>query len=262
VTASPRFSIVSIAFQDQAGVQRTVASVDDQTCQDWEHLIVDGGSTDGTAEWLRRLPKDERRAWTSEPDRGIYDAMNKGLARSAGDLIVFLNAGDCLSHARVLELVDQSQRQEAWQWAYGAVRFTDSSGRAQGAYCFDPFHRLKFVMGINWIPHATTYLSRELTSRIGRFREDLGTSADQEYLLRAASFVDPFAISWFLADFETGGISHATGPRERELIWHRMRAENGQLWKGSRAADRLVSEVLSLRTPARTLAKRLGSSRP
>lgn len=261
MTADPRFSIVTIAYNDLPGLRRTVASVDGQTDQDWEHLIVDGGSTDGTAAWLRELPEDERRSWTSESDRGIYDAMNKGLDRSNAELIVFMNSGDCLSHDRVLELVSASQRADHWAWAYGSVRFTDTSGRACGAYSFDPFDRTKFVMGINWIPHATVYMTRELAARVGRFREDLGTSADQEVLMRGLLHSAPFVISWFLADFEQGGISQSTGPRERELIWHRMRAETGQLWKSSRLADRVVSELLSMLTFARIVAKRLGAGR-
>jgi glycosyltransferase involved in cell wall biosynthesis len=257
--SGPRFSLITIAFNDLPGLKRTVASIESQTLEDWEHVIVDGGSTDGTVEWLESLDPDARRRWTSGPDQGIYDAMNQGLARSGGQLVMFPNSGDCLADDRALSMISASQNENGWEWAYGAVRFTDSEGRPTGAYVFDPYNRTRFVMGINWIPHATVCVSAGLAGRLGAYRLDVGTSADQEYLMRAARLADPHVISWFIADFERGGVSQTVGPRDRELVWHRMRETSGTLWRGSKVMDRAVSEILSLRTPSRILAKRLGT---
>ena len=103
-----KFSIVTITYNAEKMLQRTLDSVRSQTYRDMEHLIVDGASTDGTLEMAReyeaRAAGYEVRV-VSEPDRGIYDAMNKGLRLAKGDYIVFMNAGDTFHNERTLERV-------------------------------------------------------------------------------------------------------------------------------------------------------------
>lgn len=103
-----KFSIVTITYNAEKVLQRTLDSVRSQTYRDMEHLIVDGASTDGTLEMAReyeaRAAGYEVRV-VSEPDRGIYDAMNKGLRLAKGDYIVFMNAGDSFHDERTLERV-------------------------------------------------------------------------------------------------------------------------------------------------------------
>lgn len=252
------FSIVTIARNDLAGLQRTVASVNDQTCPDWEHVVVDGGSDDGSVAWLESLGQDTRRRWTSRPDRGIYDAMNSGMNRCQGKLVVFLNAGDCFAHATTLDIVMSDHEARGWNWCYGAVRYVDARGESLGGYMFDPFERRKFLMGLNWIPHATVYADLEFARNLGPYSLDYGTSGDQEWLMRAALAAPPRVLTEFLADFERGGVSQDVGPREREMIWHRMRGDVGQHWRGNRVLDRAVSEILALQKPLRIKLKRLG----
>lgn len=88
-----RFSVITIALNDLAGLAQTHASVEAQRCSDYEWIIVDGGSTDGTLEYLGRLNGTQYR-WSSEPDDGLYDAMNIGLARALGQYVIFMNSGD------------------------------------------------------------------------------------------------------------------------------------------------------------------------
>lgn len=257
-----RITVITICFNDLVGLQRTVSSVDTQSFGEWEHIIVDGGSRDGTQEWLQSLNIARgKRAWISESDRGIYDAMNKGLAQATGDFLIILNSGDTLAHAHVLDTYIESFKADNWGWAYGSVRYTDTRGRAIGAYTFDPFKRSHFVMGLSWIPFASVCFTRELVDRLGEFRTDIGSSADQEYLMRAVNVSEPHVISWFLADYARGGISQTVGARERELAWHQMRVATNNLWLSSRLADRAVSEILSLRKPVRMLFSRFGGTR-
>lgn len=253
----PRFSIVTIAYNDLEGLRRTVASVDAQDHASYEHLVIDGASTDGTGDWLARLPEDPARSVVSERDRGIYDAMNKGLRAARGEIVIMMNSGDTFSAPDTLSLVDASQAEHGWEWAYGAVRMTDTAGRPIGAYSFDPFKAHLFTLGLAWIPHATVAVTRALADKLGPYREDMGTVADQEYLMRAAAVVPPHVITWFLADYEMGGVSQQGSARGRELAWHRMRAETGQLWRGSRWADRAVAETLALGQVLRSVAKRV-----
>lgn len=101
-----RFSIITITRNHLAGLQDTQKSLMGQSCTDYEWIVIDGASTDGTADFLGTLrtgPVLPR--WISEPDCGIYDAMNKGLERASGDYILFLNAGDTFAAADVLDTV-------------------------------------------------------------------------------------------------------------------------------------------------------------
>ncbi len=90
---NPLFSIITVCRNAADNLAATVSSVDAQTCRLYEHIVVDGASTDGTLDLLDTRASEQRRV-LSEPDKGIYDAMNKGLAMATGDYVVFLNAGD------------------------------------------------------------------------------------------------------------------------------------------------------------------------
>jgi glycosyltransferase involved in cell wall biosynthesis len=92
-TKSPLFSIVTVVRNNAAQLEQTIQSLLGQTCQDFEYIIIDGESTDDFLEVVKRYP-DPRITWTSEADRGIYDAMNKGISRATGKIVGTLNAGD------------------------------------------------------------------------------------------------------------------------------------------------------------------------
>ena len=102
MTDAPLFSIITITYNAERELPATLASVDEQTCSDYEHLIIDGASTDGTLA-LANAPGNLRRHTFSEPDRGLYDAMNKGLNRARGTYVLFLNAGDAFSSPDMLQ---------------------------------------------------------------------------------------------------------------------------------------------------------------
>ncbi len=89
----PLFAIITPVYNAAGTIERTLRSVDEQTCTDYEHIIVDGAGSDGTMDIVRAMKNPRRRA-VSEPDRGLYDAMNKGISLTSGTYLVFLNAGD------------------------------------------------------------------------------------------------------------------------------------------------------------------------
>lgn len=95
-------SIVTVVFNDKEGLSRTAQSLENQSCDNFEWIVVDGASVDGTSEWLKEN-FNRRGRWVSEPDSGIYDAMNKGIELSNGQYILFLNAGDLLADDAVVE---------------------------------------------------------------------------------------------------------------------------------------------------------------
>ena len=99
--AEPLFSIITVCYNAADTIERTLKSVDSQSCKDYEHLIVDGASTDGTTSKVFAL-KNPLRRMVSEPDKGIYDAMNKGMSFASGKYLIFLNAGDAFHDSEVL----------------------------------------------------------------------------------------------------------------------------------------------------------------
>jgi putative colanic acid biosynthesis glycosyltransferase len=100
----PLFSVITICFNDFENLKRTSASVLDQSNTDYEWIVVDGGSSDGTANWLTQQTYPQLQ-WVSEKDRGLYHAMNKGMDKASGQYLVFMNSGDCFADSEVLTKV-------------------------------------------------------------------------------------------------------------------------------------------------------------
>ena len=96
------YSIITVNYNNYEGLRRTIKSVVCQTYKDYEYIIIDGGSTDGSAELIRQYT-DHLTFWVSEPDKGIYNAMNKGVAHANGEYLNFMNSGDCFYDENVLQ---------------------------------------------------------------------------------------------------------------------------------------------------------------
>ncbi len=99
-----KFSIITVNYNNKEGLQRTIESVIHQSFRDYEFIVIDGGSTDGSAEVLKEYDA-QINYWVSEPDRGIYHAMNKGIIQAKGDYLNFMNSGDCFYDKDVLQKV-------------------------------------------------------------------------------------------------------------------------------------------------------------
>jgi putative colanic acid biosynthesis glycosyltransferase len=99
-----QFSVITVCWNDLSGLKLTYNSLYSQTYEDFEWVVVDGNSTDGTQEWLQQLNADKL-SWSSEPDKGIFDAMNKGISKAKGDYLIFLNSFDELAEKDILERV-------------------------------------------------------------------------------------------------------------------------------------------------------------
>jgi putative colanic acid biosynthesis glycosyltransferase len=120
VTAPQRFSVITVVLNDKPGFQRTRASLEAQSFKDFEWIVVDGASTDGTLDEIRSIAAPSH-LWISERDSGLFDAMNKGLFRARGEYIVFMNAGDTFAGPEVLRQVDSLLKVTpgVWDLAFG-----------------------------------------------------------------------------------------------------------------------------------------------
>ncbi len=179
-----KISIITVCFNSADTLAATLRSVREQTYQDIEHIVIDGGSTDKTMEVLASAGPHVAKI-VSEPDRGIYDAMNKGLAVATGDIVGFLNSDDVLSHAAVVSTIAGALTDPAIDACYGdlvyvaqhdlnkLVRYWKSSDYRPGL-----FER-------GWVPaHPTFYARRTLYQRYGGFDLQFRLAADFEMLLR------------------------------------------------------------------------------
>lgn len=183
----PLFSIISITLNDLPGLKRTELSVLEQTEQDFEWVVVDGASTDGTVEFLRGNSLPYLR-WTSERDRGIYDAMNRGTALAKGRYVVYLNGGDAFADANCLAAVRQALTDADWpELCYGGVnwRFADGALRYRAPRPLEraiwhglpgmhqaTFYRLNFIeqppYDLSYMVSSDYYISARCFQRGGR----------------------------------------------------------------------------------------------
>lgn len=145
-----KVSIITITFNPGELLDRTAQSIMGQSCKDFEWLIIDGESSDNTIEKIQKyLPFLEKIIpvrWISEPDHGIYDAMNKGLKLAAGDYVWFVNAGDTIASPTTLESIIKSISTEKTEpdFIYGETLIVDSNGEVMGE------RRLKAPKHLNW----------------------------------------------------------------------------------------------------------------
>lgn len=124
------FSIITVTYNAESTVESTLNSVAEQTCDDYEHLIIDGASTDRTLEIVEAAKGKARRKVISEPDGGLYDAMNKGISHASGRFLIFLNSGDRFHSADTLKIIKEAiENNPDADIIYGQTDLVDSEGR-------------------------------------------------------------------------------------------------------------------------------------
>jgi len=239
----PLLSIITVVRNDLAGLQHTGASIAKQTETDWEWIVVDGASDDGT-ERSKETLVPQPNVWISEPDDGTYDAMNTGVAHVTGEWILFLNAGDTLCRPETLSDVSVELRATDRQWGFGAVRNIDPAGKATGLQCASPFTLNGLLLGNTTVPHQATFMRTSLVREIGKFSTTMGTEADQEYILRAARVGAPFELVWPVADFRIGGQGMQRPVGHFPKAMRRARLAAGQPLFNSGIADAAVTGVM------------------
>lgn len=122
---SIKISIITICYNSSKTIEQTILSVLGQTYQNYEYIVIDGGSTDGTVDILHKYSRKIN--WISEPDRGIYDAMNKGIRLSKGEWLNFMNAGDCFASNDVLEKIFSYEYPEDIKFLYSDTYFENKN---------------------------------------------------------------------------------------------------------------------------------------
>ncbi|MBT5031291.1 MAG: glycosyltransferase [Proteobacteria bacterium] len=179
-----RVSIITVCFNAISTIGHTLESVACQRGVEIEHIVIDGESTDGTAELLKANEKQLAQL-LSEPDQGIYDAMNKGLRLATGDVVGLLNADDVLAHDGVLAEVVNTLDRSGLDGCYADLVYVDQldSGEVVRYWKSNTYKAGAACLG--WMPpHPTIYLKSSALERIGDYRIDIGPQADLEYCAR------------------------------------------------------------------------------
>ncbi|MEZ4740499.1 MAG: glycosyltransferase family 2 protein [Flavobacteriales bacterium] len=173
-----KVSLVTVCRNVAPVIRETLDSVLAQTHSDIEVIVIDGASTDGTLEILNSYA--DRLAYVkSEPDKGIYDAMNKGLRVATGDVIGFVNAGDLLMTPKVIAQVVAAFEQGGVDAVYGDIIMVDENDitNVKRTWLSGAYDRDRFKQG--WMPpHIATFIRKEVYDKFGHFNTDLRIAAD------------------------------------------------------------------------------------
>lgn len=182
-----KVSVITACYNSARTIADTIRSVSSQSYRDIEHILVDGGSTDQTLDII-----DSQRRLISKlipgPDHGIYDALNKGLAESSGDIIAFLHADDIYANNDVIASVVEESLAHSLDALYGDVAFVrgDDVNRIVRVYSSGRFRPSRIAWG--WMPaHPALFLSRRVFEKFGRFKTDYTIAGDFEFVARTFS---------------------------------------------------------------------------
>ena len=179
-----KISIITVVLNNVENIEECIKSVLDQTYKNIEYIIIDGGSTDGSIDIIRNYG-DKIAYWISEPDQGIYDALNKGIRMARGDVIGILHSDDLFADNFVVETVVNCFFRNGVDSCYGDLVYVsrDDTQKVARYWKADEFKREKFKFG--WMPpHPTFFVKRIMYERYGLFNLAMGTAADYELMLR------------------------------------------------------------------------------
>jgi acetyltransferase-like isoleucine patch superfamily enzyme len=224
-SGTPKFSVVTASFNAIAGLRLTAASLASQTFRDFEWIVVDGGSNDGTREFIESLGhRVSKFIW--EPDEGIHDAWNKGVSLANGEFVAFLNADD-LYHPNALAQASEACAKNPDAIVVGKTCLV-REGEIVQTYCARPVRNFKMSVGF---PHPSTFMPRKMFSTYGPFANKR-ISMDTDFLLRPIKQGVKVVPADFTVYMAFGGIS-TTKPvsafREYQsvLIEHGLQSKSG-----------------------------------
>ena len=203
---NPKLTVITVVYNNARDIERTLLSVLNQTYANIEYIVIDGGSTDGTVD-LIRIYKDRIAKLISEPDKGIYDAMNKGLAVATGDYVLFMNSGDELySPQTVANVFATATDADIY---YGETEMINDKGESLGQRRHkapERFSWRSFKYGMN-VSHQAIYIKRSL---VELYDPQYQLSADIDWIIRAAKKAKTIVnVNQYVAKYLVGGMSKA-----------------------------------------------------
>lgn len=180
-----KISIITATYNSEASIRTTFESVLSQAYKDIEYLVVDGGSKDGTLDIIKEFePRFEGRMhWSSEPDNGLYDALNKGIRRATGDVVGILNSDDFFTSNDVLEFVAANIKDV--DAVYGDIHFVRPDNLKKCVRFYSSRNFRPWAMRFGYMPaHPSFYAKREVYEKYGLYALDYKIAADYDMMVR------------------------------------------------------------------------------
>jgi len=200
----PNLSIITINYNNLAGLQKTMQSVFEQSFSDYEYIIIDGGSKDGSKEYIEQY-KDRLAYWVSEKDKGIYDAMNKAILQSRGCYLEFLNSGDVFCSSNVLDECFNIIKDQSCDIVYGQIRAEWQGSLREIIF---PSQMSLYFLKQYAINHQACFYKRTFLNQIGYYNLDYSLAADYELMLRCVVGGATFqALKFPIVEYDMNGVS-------------------------------------------------------
>ena len=204
-----KISIITVVLNNKETIQDAISSVLDQTYKDIEYIIIDGASTDGSIETIKSYG-DKITKFVSEPDKGLYDAMNKGIKLATGDVIGILNSDDFYIDEFVIERVVREFEKKQVDSVYADLVYVNPENLDKIVRYYDSSHFNPQRFAYGWMPaHPTFFVKRKAYEKYGVFRTDLKIAADFDILVRFL-YIHKISYSYIkeiLVKMRTGGVS-------------------------------------------------------
>ena len=211
----PTFSIITCTWNSANTLADTLASIESQTCQDIEHIFVDGGSTDATLDMLDAYRGNKR--VLRDVGGGISRAMNQGIAAASGEIIAHMHSDDFYAANDVLASVAAQLHASARDWLFGTINVLKDGALLAPA----PMHSFSYAAlasGKSFVPHPAAFVRKSAFARVGVFDEQLKYAMDIDLWLRLAAAAPPATINRPLAVFRehAGSVSSANKIKARQ----------------------------------------------
>jgi len=203
-----KISLITVSFNAQSSISRCIESVIGQTFKNFEYIIIDGASTDNTLDIIRAYT-DNIAVLVSEPDKGIYDAINKGIRMATGDIVGVLHADDFFADSNALASIAEAFTQTNAQALYADLDYINPQEEIIRKWRSGKYNTGKFNWG--WMPpHPTFYCNRNLFNEHGFYSLEYGTAADYELMLRFIhqNKINPFYLKKVIVKMKVGGASN------------------------------------------------------
>lgn len=229
-----KISIITVCYNSSKTIEKTLKSVKAQTYKDIEYIVIDGASSDNTMEIVKSYDSVVSQ-WVSEPDKGLYDAMNKGIKLATGDYIGIINADDTFNADDVIERIAEFLKQTDVDASIGDIVQHKEDGKIIRTYTAKTWQPHKLKIGF-MPPHPAIFFKKELFEKLGYYSLDFKIAADYELLIR---YFVKYKIKWKYSGINThnmliGGVSSSG--------WGSYKKVSEEIIKGLQMNDLKFSE--------------------
>jgi len=239
-----KISIITVCFNSSKTIEKTFQSILNQTYTNIEYIVIDGGSSDSTLDIVKKYKKSIDR-FVSEPDKGLYDAMNKGIKLASGDIVGILNSDDIYTDEKVLENVARFHENNNVEVSFGNIIQLTDYGKIIRRYSAKNWVHDKLKIGF-MPPHPSMFFKRELFEEYGYYHLDFVSGADYELIVRfflknniSCKFSNITTTAMLIGGISTSGLSSyimiskeiCKALKKNEIKYNRLKVYFRGFWK-------------------------------